>query len=78
MSGGLYLTTANPELAHCYDLEKEIVCYDNEEDAACRIRWLLANPERAEEIRCAGHARALKDHTWNVRFEKVFTVLGVL
>jgi spore maturation protein CgeB len=43
-----------------------------------KIRPLLSHPEEAERIRKAGFERARSEHTWEMRFEKVFKLLGVL
>lgn len=78
MSGGLYLTQDNPELSLVYEIGKEIVIYKNEKDCAEKIKWLLANPEEAAKIREAGRKRALRAHTWEKRFEKIFRLAGIM
>ncbi len=78
MSGGLYLTQHNPELSLIYEVGKEIVTYQDEDDCAKKILWLLDNPEEAEKIRKSGRSRALRDHTWEKRFHRAFVVSGIL
>jgi len=78
MSGGLYLTQNNPELSLVYDVGKEIVTYCDEKYCVEKIRWLLGNPEEADKIREAGRMRALRDHTWEKRFEEVFEAIGLV
>jgi len=78
MSGGLYLTTNNPELSLVYDIGKEIVIYRDEEDCAHIIRELLADPELAQKIRWAGRERCLRDHIYEARWSKVFSLVGLL
>lgn len=78
MSGGLYLTQDNTELSLVYEVGKEIVTYKDERDCAEKIEWLLSNPDEAAIIREAGRKRALKDHTWEKRFEKVFRLAGIM
>lgn len=78
MSGGLYLTQHNPELALVYDVGSEIVTYTDEADCARMIRRLLDNPAEAAQIRTAGRMRALKDHTYEARWSKVFRVTGLI
>lgn len=78
MSGGLYLTEHHDELLPFYDIGREIVTYADFDDLLDKINWLLSNPEQAEMIRRAGRERALKEHSWEMRFEKVFRLLGVL
>lgn len=78
MSGGLYLTEHHDELGPFYDIGAEIVTYTDFADLSGKIKWLLANPQKAEAIRLAGRRRALGEHTWEMRLEKVFRLLGVL
>ena len=78
MSGGLYLTEHHGELLALFEVGREIVTYTDFSDLLEKIKWLLANPEEAEAIRRAGRARALSEHTWEMRLDKVFRLLGVL
>jgi spore maturation protein CgeB len=78
MSGGLYLTEYHRELETVYDIGTEIVAYTGLDDLVEKIKWLLANPGEAETIRQAGRRRALTDHTWEKRFEKIFSLLNLL
>jgi hypothetical protein len=78
MSGGLYLTQDNPELSLVYKIGEEIVTYRDEKDCAEKIRWLLADREKADRIRKAARERALKEHTWSKRFEQIFVLSGIM
>jgi spore maturation protein CgeB len=78
MSGGLYLTEYHPELRSVYDLGKEIVAYGGFDDLLANIRHLLADPQKAEAIRQAGFRRARRDHTWEKRFERLFTLMSLI
>ncbi len=78
MSGGLYLTEYHPELENVYDLQNEIVTYSGFDDLVGKIRYLLGNPEEADRIRKKGYRRARLEHTWELRFEKVFSLIGVI
>ncbi|MCK9364563.1 MAG: glycosyltransferase [Syntrophales bacterium] len=78
MSGGLYLTEYHQELEPIYDLGKEIVVYQGFDDLVRAINRLLAHPEEAEAIRAAGRRRALAAHTWEKRFETIFSLLKLL
>ncbi len=78
MSGGLYLTEDHPELRSAFRPGEEILTYRDIDDLAKKIHHYLEHPEEADAIRQRGHARAIKDHAWETRFEKVFQILGVL
>ena len=57
---------------------REIIAYRCFDDLLAKIRHLLANPGEAETIRQAGYRRARRDHTWEMYFEKVFTLMGLI
>jgi len=78
MSGGLYLTEHHPELAKVYDIGREIVTYEGFEDLLGKIRDLLDHPDQAREIRRRGFERARREHSWEMRFDKVFRLLGLI
>lgn len=78
MSGGLYLTEFHPELEKVYEPGKEIVVYRDFDDLLAQIRQLLADPQRAEAIRQAGMRRARRDHTWEMRFDRIFRLMGLI
>jgi len=77
MSGGLYLTEYHQELEFVYDIGREIVVYQGVDELVEKIKWLLAHPQDAEAIRRAGRLRALGGHTWERRFEKIFSLLNL-
>ncbi len=78
MSGGLYLTEDHPELENVFRVGEEILTYGDIDDLERKIEYYLAHPVEAEEIRRKGRKRALHDHTWEVRFDIIFRLLGLL
>jgi hypothetical protein len=78
MSGGLYLTQHNPELALVFDVGKDIVTFQNEQDCIAKIASLLRDPVRCADIRRAGRARCLRDHTYETRWSHVLRFAGLL
>lgn len=81
MAGGFYLTEWIEELEDLYDVGKEIVCWRTHEQMVDLCRYYIQHDSERERIREAGHARALRDHTWTKRFSDLFTSLereGVL
>ena len=77
MSGGFYMVEYMEELEEFFDIGKEIVCYKNTKDLAEKIKYYLVNESEREEIRRAGHARCLRDHSWQKRFEVAFEKMGL-
>jgi hypothetical protein len=78
MSGALYLTQDNPELAQVFEVGRELLTYRGADDCAATIRSMLADPERAQSIRDAARARCLRDHTYRARWMQVLRTLGAL
>ena len=78
MSGGLYVTESCAELEKFFRPGEEVVTYKGFDELVEKIRWLLAHPDEAERIRKAGFRRARCEHTWEMRFETVFRLVGVL
>jgi spore maturation protein CgeB len=77
MSGALYLTGYSAELAEFFEPDKEMLVYRNRHELLEKVQYYLANPVAAEEIRRAGHRRALQEHTYQHRFNTLFDHLGL-
>jgi len=78
ISGSMYLTHANPDLELLFEIGKEIVCYKSPKECADKCVYYLSNEYERKAIAKAGLARCLREHTWKIRFEKLFQVLGFL
>lgn len=78
MSGGLYLTSRHTDLGKVYALEREISTYADREECLKKITYFLSNPDAAQEMRGAGRARALMDHSWEKRFRTLCELLDVV
>ncbi len=78
MSGGLYLTEDHPELGLAFRPGEEILTYSGIDDLVYKIKYYLANPAAAETIRKNGLERSLREHTWEMRFAKVFGIMGIM
>jgi hypothetical protein len=77
MSGALYLTEHQSELAEYFTPGAEVLTYTDADDLLDKARFYLAHQETAERIRRAGFERARREHTWQHRFEDLFTLLGL-
>ncbi|PKN66942.1 MAG: hypothetical protein CVU54_17635 [Deltaproteobacteria bacterium HGW-Deltaproteobacteria-12] len=78
MSGGLYLTEDHPELRLAFRPGEEILTYSGIDDLMQKIKYYLAHPAEAEAIRIKGYERSLREHSWEMRFAKIFRLLGIL
>jgi hypothetical protein len=77
MSGTLYFTGYQEELAEYYEIGEEIVCYDTKEELLDKVRYYLSHESEAERMREAGLRRARRDHTWEDRFRQLFEAIGL-
>lgn len=77
MSGALYCTGYMDELTEMFEPEKEVVTYSNQYELLDKVRFYLTHPAQAEQIRLAGRKRALAEHTYQIRFQKLFKDLGL-
>ena len=75
MSGALLFTEHQEELREFFEVGKEIVCYNDVDDLIEKARLYLKEPGEADKIRVAARARSLRDHTWENRFEELFSKL---
>lgn len=75
LTGGLYITTYNPDLEACYILGNEIECYKDLSDLVDKAKCYLSHPEEAKRKGLAGRNRVLSDHTWKKRFGMIIDML---
>ncbi len=78
LCGSMYITAKNDRIKECFDDGKEIVLYKNNEDLLEKIKYYLSHDAERESIAAKGRKRALRDHTWEKRFEYIFRLLDVV
>lgn len=77
MSGSLYLTHHNPDLANLFVVGKEMETYSTSKECVEKVVYYLSHPNEAEAIARAGCLRAEKEHAWGKRFGGLFEYLGM-
>jgi spore maturation protein CgeB len=77
MSRTCYLTGHSDEITEFYDVGREIDTYSLPDELVDKTRFYLRHQTAAERLREAGYRRALRDHTWRSRFEKLFRKIGL-
>lgn len=75
--GSLSVTQGISEIKKFFIPGKEIITYTDLDDAAKKIRYYLAHDEERKMIARAGHERALRDHTYEKRFNEIFKTVGL-
>ena len=72
MCGSFLLCEYIPGIEELYELDKEIVCFRDIEEAADKIRYYLSHENEREGIAQAGWERAHRDHTMAKKLSEVF------
>ncbi len=62
--GTILLTDNKKNISDLFIPDQEIVVYNNFNEAAEKIQYLLDNPDKARQIALAGQRRTLQDHTY--------------
>jgi spore maturation protein CgeB len=75
-AGGFLLTSHADNLEEYFIPGEEVALFSSREDLAAQIRHYLARPDERERIRVAGHARAMREHTYERRFLDIFHAIG--
>lgn len=75
-AGACYLTSFHWELAHYYDIGREVLCWSSLEELIELYSFYAARPEECLRIAQAAHARCANEHTWEHRFRRVFSEMG--
>jgi len=70
--GSFVVTQEIEEIKEYFIPGKEIVTYRDIDDAAKKIKYYLEHNKEREAIERAGHERALRDHTYEKRFNEIF------
>jgi hypothetical protein len=71
MSGSLYVTHDNTELHALFDPGREITLFRDTSDCVEKVHHYLTHDEEREAIATAGRLRAVRDHTWERRFQSL-------
>jgi spore maturation protein CgeB len=77
MTGSFYMPEYSDELAEYYEIDKEIVTFRSVEELVEKARYYLPRDYERTRIADAGYKRAMREHTWTMRFTKLFRQLGL-
>jgi spore maturation protein CgeB len=75
-AGGFLLTSHADNLEEYFVPGKEIATFQNVEDLIEKIGYYLSHDDERERIRKAGHERALREHTYEHRFQGIFETIS--
>jgi len=74
--GGVGLYPPVEDLPRCFEPGKEILVYEDADALGEIVRELLGNPDRVKAVAEAGRARALEEHTFKHRAERMLADLA--
>ncbi|NET74172.1 MAG: glycosyltransferase family 1 protein [Sphaerospermopsis sp. SIO1G2] len=77
MSCSCYLTGYTDEIADFYKIGQEIDTYTSANELADKLKFYLSHPYIANSLREQGYKRAINEHTWVNRFQKLFQILNL-
>jgi spore maturation protein CgeB len=75
--GAFQIADWKPALPDLFETEKEIVTFRTQRELKEKVDYYLARPEQRREIADRAYARAHREHTYEVRLEKMFEILGL-
>ncbi len=75
---GVYLTAFNSDLAECFGVGRELLCYRGFDEMLELIRYYLRRPEECAEIARRARERCVREHQWRHRIETLLGWLGIL
>ena len=75
--GGFQLTGKSENLEDYFEVDDEIVCFSDIDELVEKVHHYLNHDDERQAIAAAGHARALRDHSYEKRFEEIFARMGV-
>jgi glycosyltransferase involved in cell wall biosynthesis len=77
MSGACYLAQATPDIDQLFSDGKEIMIFHDTDELIDKARFLLKNDAFRRQLKAACRKRALAEHTWEDRFNKLFSALSL-
>lgn len=75
-SGGFLLSYDVKHLCDYFEIEKELVTYNNIDNLVSKILYYLDEEKTREEIALNGYKRVHREHSYEKRFQKIFNVIS--
>lgn len=74
--GAMLITDKKNNLGQIFEVGKEVVEYDSEDDLVEKIKYYLNNEVELDKIAQAGQRRTLKEHTYQNRMEELVEIMN--
>ena len=77
VGGGVYLTTFNSDLAECFKISSEILCYRGVEEMVEVIMRSINNDDELGLMARLSREKCIRDHQWTSRFNSITDFLKI-
>ena len=74
--GSCLLTDKKRNLKDLFDVDKEVVVYDSQEDCIEKVKWLLENENQRKEIALLGQKKTLESHKVEDRCKSIIEIIN--
>jgi spore maturation protein CgeB len=74
--GALLVTDAKRNLGDLFELDREVITYEDGEELIEKVRYYLDHDDDRSAIADAGQARTLREHTYAQRMEELASILA--
>lgn len=75
--GAFQIADWKPALPDLFEPEREIVTFQTRQELKEKVDYYLAHPQERQEIADRAHARAHREHTYEVRLRRMLEILGL-
>jgi len=75
-AGGFQICDRKEAIKNYFVEDEEIVFFDTADELIKKIKYYLEHQDEAEAIAKRGHERALKEHRYEDRINKIFEIIG--
>jgi spore maturation protein CgeB len=75
--GAFQIADWKPSLPELFDPEREVVTFRTRQQLKAKVDYYLAHPGERQEIADRAYARAHNEHTYEMRLQKMFEILGL-
>ena len=77
-AGGMLLTERAPHLERYFELDRDIVCFSNDDELHNAVLRLLGDPAERDAIAFSGHRRVVSEHTYERRLAELLSKVAAV
>lgn len=75
-AGGFLITNYQEELSEYFEIGRDLVVYESEEDLLEKVAYYLQHEEERKEIAENGHRKVQQYHSYEVRLQEIFLIIS--